>query len=147
LVPIECRCRCGQDQVATVTTDCQRTGDICCRRACDTTLTFDLTYTTRDSCGRPGTRTERQHLRCQYDGSWQIPDVPNPSPTCIGFGYSKANCLTFCSESFTTCMEVAIVSCFLTGPAYLNCVTTAGVACQIGYGSICQRNCNQCPNP
>jgi RHS repeat-associated protein len=103
MVPISCRCKCGQSQVTDIRTDCQGDGDTCCSKACDTTLTFfvyksepgedgGLDGSIRKRC--PGVKDGQfidpdpgrgrwfiEHLRCHYDGVWDLePGLPKHPP-------------------------------------------------------------------
>ena len=146
-VDIECHCSCirqghggrvDDSFEATVTVDCPGLASDCCSEACEAKR--------RNRYGAVVQGCEQSS--CTF--KWKRPGTIDPdidSKPCDWWNQSKSNCLTFCSEGFTTCMEIGIASCILTGRSFLNCATAAGIACQIAYGSVCQRTCNQCLNP
>ena len=145
-VDINCHCSCIREVSgrledsfeATLTVECPGLARDCCFAACEVER--------RNRYGEAVQGCEQSS--CTF--KWKRPGTIDPDidyKPCDEWNQSKSNCLTFCSEGYTTCMEIGIASCILTGRSFLNCATAAGIACQIAYGSVCQRYCNQCLNP
>ena len=157
LIPITCECQCAYGKANQnspdgsgrwlfyTTVNCNGLAATCCSNTCNNLNCRDVLID-YGRCG--GKKVVRRCDNCVFTGHWRAPGHPfNYNKPCAWWNQSKSNCMTFCSEGFRTCSEIGIASCILSGRNFLNCSTAAAVACQIAYGSVCERICDQCLKP